>query len=246
MLRDRQRVGGDIRRVLCVLLFFATPCTAQGPHYLVVSTVGDQLTLVRHGAGVATNISNSSKQVIALPTADMDKAALGAIDEALHAIDATASTTLVLPHDPSVLAAQDKALDENDLSVLARALAPYATNSGATRMLLVSRYRHKSEFDVGQRRAGGEVVDGLGYYIDDTLRVPRDISERDYYRGALFPFVYIRLAEIEVPGMRVIRVQEILAFSVTVNDSARASAACGEGPTAIFSAKPLSKLSLSP
>ena len=175
------------------------------PRYAVLSAIGDQLTLVFFQRGVGSNIDQNVRKEVPIKDATLDNFALLAVDDAIRRRHPKASPALMSSRDAALLTPKEPSPDSP--AETAQLLAPVKEmlqKTQAARLILVSKARADAHFAVSEGFVGSGKVAGLGFYIDQEMRVQLvESGERDV--GFIAPYAYLSVSLIDVPSLTVIR-----------------------------------------
>ncbi len=183
---------------------------AQPRRYAVISRIGDSLTLVRHEPEVGSHLDRNDHESLTLPDAGIDHMALLAVDKALKQADPSAQVTLLDSAPPAEGAAAAPLLDGSDQFVPGEALLAALRKTGATHLLLLSKYRSETLMKARHSHLGSGKLEGLGFYLDYTQKMRRaDTGESG--RGFIAPYAYYRVSLIDLATLKVVKHHEVRA-----------------------------------
>jgi hypothetical protein len=210
----------SVRNLLVAALLAAAPLGAlavEARKYAALSLLGDRLLIVTHEMATGSRRDTNQRQFVELQDASLDRAATGAIADALRAARATMDAV-----DVSALSIRDAqlfdlgqdALDDGDAGdALIAALRAKLGRVDATHLVLATKYRHASMLRLAAGHVGSGRLEGLGFYIDTTFKTRRsDTGERG--TGFLAPFAYFRLSLVDLATWKVVREERVLGSSV--------------------------------
>lgn len=195
-----------MRAWLAVLLtlFAGAACAAQDV-YAVMSLVGDGLLVVRHRATTGTSLSGSVHEFLPVKEPVFDNAALLAVDTAVRKAEPGAKTVLLGGRSPALLKIQSEALANADpVPAIFGSLRASLPSIGATRLILVVKSRSPAQVEFGGTRVGSGELEGLGYYIDDSVLPADRERRRDEDNGLLAPFAYFTVAVVDLASGKIL------------------------------------------
>ena len=193
------------------------------PRYAVLSAIGDQLTLVFFQRGVGSNIDQNVRKEVPIKDTALDNFALLAVDDAIRQRHPKAATALMSSRDAALLKPREQLLDSPaEAAQLLEPVKDVLQKTQATRLILVSKARADARFAMREGYVGTGKVNGLGFYIDQEMRVQLvESGKRDI--GFIAPYAYLSVSLIDVPTLSVIRRK--LVTESTVVATAEASGA---------------------
>jgi hypothetical protein len=186
----------------------------SAPRYAVLSLIGDALTIVTYQSSTGSSMDTNRHESIPMTGAPFDKTALKATDAALRKLDPETAIVLLTASSPSLYQEQEKLFSESRLTV-PEEIVNALRRSGATRAIVLTKYRGDARLDAENRHLGSGKLSGLGFYVDRQHRLSRsDTGERGV--GFLAPFVYVRLSLVDVATLAVLR-EEIVTAATTLS-----------------------------
>src|SRR5882672_4015577 len=203
------------------LVFLAGTAHAQTANearkYAVLSLIGDALSVISYQPRTGSSIDTNRHELIPITDGSFDKTALMATDAALRKIDAQASVVLLTSSSQSLYQEQEKLFSGSQL-VLPDEIATVLKSSGATHLIILTKYRGEARLQAAQFNLGSGKLTGLGFYVDRQYRLSRsDTGERSV--GFLAPFVYFKISLVDVATLAVLR--EEIATATTTLSAAR-------------------------
>ena len=210
-----------LRFLLVTLLVVLTGTThaetatdGGAPRYAVLSLIGDALTVITYQSSTGSSMDTNRHESIPMAGAPFDKTALKATDAALRKMDPETAVVLLSASSQSLYQDQEKLFSESRLTV-PEEIANVLKRSGATRAIVLTKYRGDARLEAQNRHLGSGKLSGLGFYVDRQYRLRRsDTGERGV--GFLAPFVYVRLSLVEVATLAVLR-EEIVTAATTLS-----------------------------
>ena len=80
----------------------------------------------------------------------------------------------------------------------------------ATRLVLITKYRHEAAFRMGSgETVGNGMIEGAGFYVDRTL-MTRKANTSERARGFLAPYVYCQVSLIDLATSAIVKEQTML------------------------------------
>src|SRR5215472_5554132 len=210
MKNRRARVSGVLQwlRLTCIGLIAWTGAAAADT-YLILSLVGDRLTVVGQERQVGSNLDRNRQQVVQLKDQSLDDFAVRVADAAIRKSRPSASTTMLRASDPSLYSLRDTWLDTDSVNAqaLLSVVAKLAPSSPDTHLLLIAPRRDELQMKTDRNYVPtGSKAGGLGFYIDQqTLMGSNKETDRQIGRGFLglfanFQILLINLQTSEVQG----------------------------------------------
>lgn len=178
--------------------------TACADSYLILSLVGDRLTVVGAERQVGSNLDRNSRQVVPLNDQSLDNYSVRVADAAIRKLRPAASTTMLRASDPTLYTLRDSWLDADSVNTqaLLSVVAKMAPPIGDARLLLIAPRR--DELDMRTDRSyifTGSKIAGLGFYVDQVTRMrtlPAGEKGGEAGRGFLGVFANFQLLLINV------------------------------------------------
>ena len=184
--------------------------------YAVLSLIGDVLHVVTYQPRTGTSRDPNRRESIALADAHFDKVALMATDTALRKQDPKTMTILLASRSPELFRDQEALFAGSRVS-LPSDIADAVKKSGATHLVLLTKYRGEARLQAAQGSLGSGKLQGLGFYVDGHYRLSRsDTGEVGW--GFLAPFAYIRLSLVNATNFEVVS-EEITTATQTLSSA---------------------------
>jgi hypothetical protein len=179
------------------------------PRYVVLSSIGDALTVITYQSTTGSSMDTNRHESVPMAGAPFDRTALKATDAALRKIDPQTAVVLLTTSLPSLYQDQEKLFAESRLTV-PEDFVNALKHSGATRAIVLTKYRGEARLEARHRHLGSGKLVGLGFYVDRQHRLTRsDTGEVGV--GFLAPFVYLRLSLIDVTTLAILREEIVMA-----------------------------------
>lgn len=188
---------------------------------VIVSAIGDTITIVTDHPETGTHVDRNGKQVVRLPGASFDKLAVATVAEAVQRVPSPAA--------PELVAFIAKASPEPTQWLRDGRMEPGGplqsdlAASGASHLLLVTPLRAPAMLRARGSSLGSGLLEGIGFYIDRNSSM-QDGGTGQQSQGFLAPFVYLRLSFIDLASGAVLREQAVKASQVV---------ATGNNPAAV-------------
>ena len=208
---SRRRPRRALRWLGVALAFWVGTACAES--YLILSLIGDRLTVIGAERQVGSNFDRNSRQVVPLKDQSLDDYSVRVADAAIRKIRPAASTTMLRASDPTLYSLRDSWLDEDSVNAqaLLSVVAKMAPPTADARLLLIAPRR--DELDMRTDRTHiftGSKIAGLGFYVDqvtDMRTLPQGETGGEAGRGFLgvfanFQLLLINLETAEIDGYR--------------------------------------------
>jgi hypothetical protein len=191
---------------------FAYAQTAAKPKIAISSLVADTLTVNVYGGATGTNLTNQS-EILKMPGPLLDNAVLATARDAIARAAPGAELAMLKvaaagsSGDPSGVVVDGKPVAGN-------ALVEALRQQGFTHLFTATKHRNVNVIRLasGVINTGRGQLEGLGFYIDPTIRV-QSTTTADSSDGIIAPYLYIELRLVDLATMDV-RAQAITANSV--------------------------------
>lgn len=205
---------------LCIAAPFALAQSAAARSYGVMSLVGNTLAIHSERPTVATRIKGSSRDVLPITDPVFDVAVLTAANSAIKAAHPGAAIMLMSTQDAGLYAAQNALFDSVEANADNRAyLIGLLRERAISHLVLVTKHRESAAFKVANGRVGNGSLEGLGFFIDDTLTF-RDKANNDTSEGMLTPFAYVKVRLVDARTLEVLAERAVLESAVVTKPSA--------------------------
>lgn len=197
-----------------------------GQTIVVISLVGDEFTVAIRRYDSSTR--NNPNEVRRFPVADavFDRVAMSAAEAAIQKARPGTNVLQASIRDARLFAAQDRLLQESPESQgLRAAVRDLLAKYGAHQLLLVTKRRAEASFELVESRVGGGMLEGLGFYVDNTTSIVR-VGSNERSAGFLSPYAYATVSLLDAATMRTIRSQaakeSTMALTVDSKDAVKA------------------------
>lgn len=224
MVNSNRRVMGAL--LLALGSWVTSARAADAPVYAVLSLVGDSLGIVVSEPRTGSHLDRNRRETPVPVTGDVfDSAVVLATAQAAAQRVPGAQFSALNTRSPSLFKDQHERFP-----IIGNTLAwPVAIGEalsaqGATHLILVTKHRAATRIEFLDADTGSGSLEGLGFFVDGTLKV-RDADRKTEGTGFVAPYVYVRLALVEVASGQVLRTQAVTAASPV--PSTRRDAAVG-------------------
>jgi hypothetical protein len=184
---------------------------AADRRYAALSLLADQFDVVFAREQVGSNLDRNQRQSFDAGASAFDRYALQAVQSALQrSQQGTQFTMLTLPTTSRLFKEPDRIFGSRVVA-LPGPVVDALIAAKATHLNLLTKVRGEARVPLVDRTTGMGNVRGLGFYVDEALRVIRQ-DTGEYSTGVLAPFVYLRLSLIDVESGEIVREQLIRAM----------------------------------
>ncbi|HEX8009544.1 MAG TPA: hypothetical protein VF814_01175 [Casimicrobiaceae bacterium] len=223
MNRDRALAACRQVRALQLLMIVgvAWAAEASADTYVILSLIGDHVTIVGQGSQVGSHLDQNQSEVVPLVESQLDDFAVSVADATIAKARPDAGVVTLRASDPTLYKLRDSWLDAEltdiqDLISLVRKRLPPLPDG---HLLLITPYRDQPELRTGRDERGSGKVSGLGFYLDAVTRMRRS-DTMESGRGFLGVFANFQLVLINLQSS-VIEAHERVVLGTTYS-SARA------------------------
>jgi hypothetical protein len=182
----------------------------------VTSLIGDVITVDIYRKRVGTMIDSNLQEKLPVPTAVFDELALKTASDAVTKALPSASTATLSVAAPGSDLDPAQFLVDGRIAASHR-LAVALRDAGFTHLLVITKQRAQARLKFASSSVGSGYLQGIGFYIDNSLNTMR-LDTQEKSRGMIAPYVYIKLALVDLASLQQIREQ-------VINDSTTRSAA---------------------
>lgn len=204
---------------LAVLALASLGAFAQdGRRYAVLSLVGDKLTVVQREMATGSHIDQNRRTEVALPDASIDRAVTLAVDEALRR--ASPGSTPVLLASRRAALYDAGALGDEGVRQVVMTVKPMLAGTGATHLVLVTKYRHRALVRIRDGHVGSGFLEGVGFYVDHgSMSRGNDVNDAE--AGFIAPYGYLMISLVELASGRVAARERVVAAKAAVSTRER-------------------------
>lgn len=221
----RDWLGSLARAALACLLGLAavtasaqTTGAAAKRSYLVLSLLGDSITVVTQQSRTGTRLNRNIMDSIALPEGIFDKPNLMSMETAIKSADPTADVTVLFVSAVKALGDAEKFSDGDELRLPPK-LDAWLKQVNTTHLILLTPHRAEANIKGERDGVGSGLLQGLGFYIDRELKIMN--TQTGVHRdGYLAPFTYFKLQLVDRASGRIVR-QQLVAEAVMLGDVMR-------------------------
>jgi len=164
-------------RLLLCLVFAASNVAAAADTYVVMSLVGDHVTVITSEKQLGSNFDLNHQQVVTVNGRGLDDFASRVADATIEQSQPSATVTMLRANDPALYALRNSWLDADagDVKSLVTSAATFVAPSSDARLLLIAPYRADLELKTDQGYAfTGSKIAGLGLYVGAGSQVYAD------------------------------------------------------------------------
>ncbi len=175
------------------------------PTYALMSLVGDQFSVVFRREETSSRIDSNDRREFPIAAATLDDIAVSAAENAIKRLKPVSPVLRFSIRDPRLFALQDKLLvDSAESHGLREALVKLLRENGATRLVLVTKWRDDAQFKLVNTKTGTSKISGLGFYVDSYMRLVR-LETGEGTTGFLGPYAFVSVTVVDVASMAPIR-----------------------------------------
>jgi hypothetical protein len=186
------RLSRRLRLLIIVLAAWTGEAIAQT--YIILSLIGDHVTIVGQGSQVGSHLDQNRREVVPLVESQLDDFAVRVADATIAKIRPGASVITLRAADPKLYALRDSWLDADAIGV--RDLLSLVTSqippSPDSHLLLITPYLDQPELKTDRDSRGSGKVAGLGFYLDPMTRM-RSSDTGESAPGFLGVFAHFQL-----------------------------------------------------
>lgn len=190
---------------------------AAAENFLILSLVGDQLTIITAASRVGSRLPLGNREVVQLKGTHLDDFAVGAAAAVIEKVLPGASVAKVRATDPSLYKMRNAWVDADSIGVrelvalVARLFSPPADSH----LLLITPYSDELELRTDRSYLGsGTKAAGLGFYVDGT-KAMFDTGTLDSAVGFLGIFANFQIVLIDLQA-NAIETQRRIVIGTTV------------------------------
>jgi hypothetical protein len=165
--RHSRSAGPKAALFLLFVVLAAWAGSVAADTYLVISLIGDRLTVVTQGSQTGTHLDGNSYDVIPLAGTDFDDLVVSTASAAIERTRPHARVTMLRITNPALyaLAASWRSADPPDIRAVLPGLAPFAPGAPGTRLVLIAPYRDVPQMHAYNSYRGTGSVAGVGFYV---------------------------------------------------------------------------------
>lgn len=192
--------------------------------YAVMSLVGNTLSVhaVRPDVGIRTE--GDSRTVLPITDPVFDAATLRAADAVIRKAQPSAKVVLLMTQDAGLYQSQNAMFEAAHANQDNRAyLLSLLKDRGVSHLLLITRERDNARFEMTNGFVGKGSLEGVGFYIDDTLHFT-NVGSSESSTGMLGPFAYVRVRLLDAATLALLRETKSTKSFIIVRPSASPNA----------------------
>jgi len=208
----------------CLLGLAVVTATAQTANptakrsYLVLSLLGDSITVVTQQSRTGTRLNRNVVDTMTLPEGIFDKPNLVSVETAIKGADPAAEVTGLFVGAVKALGDAEKFSDGDQLRLPPK-LEGWLKQVNTTHLILVTPHRAEANIKGERDGVGSGLLQGLGFYIDRELKIMN--AQTGVHRdGYLAPFTYFKLQLVDRASGRIVR-QQLVTEAVMLGDVKR-------------------------
>lgn len=193
--------------LLAALMFVSTGASAQqAPRSIaVLSLIGDALSIHSVRQDVGLRVSGENRIVVDYPSSALDQAAMFAAERGIRLAAPGTPVKLMMSQDLALYGAQNAMFDAAAANKDNRDyLVSLLREQKASHLVLITKARANSTLKLKNGSAGPGTLEGLGFYVDDTMEV-RAVDTRELRNGIVAPFAYIQVRLLDAASLDVVR-----------------------------------------
>jgi hypothetical protein len=157
---------------LLMLVAVAWAPEASAESYVILSLVGDHVTIVGMGSQAGSHLDQNKYEIVPLVESQLDDFAASVADATIAKLRPSAGSATLRASDPALYRMSDSWLDADltgiqDVISGVRKQLPLLPDA---HLLLITPYRDEPDMKTGSDSRGSGRVAGLGFYIDNLTR----------------------------------------------------------------------------
>jgi hypothetical protein len=191
------RLSRRLRLLIVVLAALTGEAVAET--YMILSLVGDHLTIVSQERQTGSHLDQNRHEVVPVTESRLDDFAVRVADATIGKVRPDASVITLRANDPTLYALRASWLDGDVIEIreLLSLIAKQSPPPADTHLLLITPYRDQPELKTGWDYRGTGKVAGLGFYVDPWTRLKRS-DTMESSRGFLGVFAHFQLVLINL------------------------------------------------
>jgi hypothetical protein len=199
------------------------PPPPAAPRTALMSLIGNSIMLAQHHNQTGTRMEPDGRNNIEIKDTVFDNAAVQAANTVLKRLEPKVQTVMMLTQDAGLYKAQNEMFDSVGANKDNRDfLLSLLKARNVDRLILITKFRADAQLKMADSYTGTGYIEGLGFYIDDTLEV-LDTRTRNTALGILAPFAYVKLRLIDGKTLAVLAEKTVRQSHVVPNASATAN-----------------------
>jgi hypothetical protein len=208
---------------------------AQSRRWAALSLVGDKIEIIGARAEIGSRISQNRRRWADDAENTMDRYVLRAVERAVRAQDHSATVAMLALPGSALYDRPERAFDGRQVALPGK-VVDALIDARASHLFLLTKVRDAARVPLYDTTAGVGTVQGIGFYVDPDLRLimrSDGATAGHSADGVLAPFVYVRVALVDVQSGEVVReelVREMRSYATASNPKA-------SGPWDVLSAE---------
>jgi hypothetical protein len=183
----------------------ANAADPPAPTYVVVSLIGDEITVVQARPQSITRMDTNQRDEIPVNDATFDRMAMAAAEAEIRRVQPRANVLQAAIRDKRLFALQEGLLADTGASRDMRAaMQGLLANHGATHLVLVTKRRSPASFRIKAGSVGRGFLAGIGFYLDTVTRLHYDESNQES-PGFVAPYAYLSVALVDAATLRTVK-----------------------------------------
>lgn len=206
MNRDRRKLVAALASLCC-----AGSASGQARRLAALSLVGDRIEIVLAQPGVGSNIDRNSRRAIEDAQSGLDSLVLRAVDQAVRKVEPGAPLAMLSLPGSALYDKPERLFDGRQIA-LPGAVVDALIAGKATHLIVLSKLRDAVRVPLADGFTGVGTVRGLGFYVDNEVRIVMRDDTGAHAPGVLAPFVYLRMTLVDVQGGDIVREEMVRAM----------------------------------
>ena len=172
-MKRREKNSKRTWRLWCLAVVFWS-AAAPADTFLILSLVGDRLTIVTPRSQVGSHLEPGGTDVIPLKDTELDDSAVGSAADTIKKARPAASVTMLRAKDPRLYKIRDGWVDADsvDIQKLTTLVTTLFSPPVDSHLLLITPYRDNLQLKTDRSYlGGGSKAAGLGFYVDNYTRM---------------------------------------------------------------------------
>lgn len=187
-------------------------------HYAVLSLIGDNISVVFERGTTGSHLDQNNLQKIPIPNAELDSAALLAMDSLIQEQQPSVKKELLISNDAGLYRLQDDFFRGNAAAdvVLGGLKEALKSKPAATHLILITKHRGDARLKLSEDTIGHGKLEGVGFYIDNRTWVQRD-DTNEIGLGLIAPYAFITIRLIDTATWTVVNQKTLDSSSAYAN-----------------------------
>ena len=193
---------------------------AAAPVYAVMSLVGDNISTEVFTRVIASRTEGNLKKMLPIESAVFDQAAVQAANGVVKRQKPGVKTVLMVSADKELHLQQNGMFETVEANKANREyLQNLLKNRGASRLILITKYKYDAEFQVANEHIGSGKIEGLGFYIDNETKLLNN-SNFVSANGYVAAYAYAKVRLIDAATLNVLKEVVVKRSDVNANYNA--------------------------